>query len=165
MGRPSKSTTAIGLLLWLALVLLVQGQQGGPSPALYMFGDSQLDVGNNNYVLTSQLLFKANHPRYGVDYPGGVATGRFSNGRNLADFIGTSTLMLLVLLYIALDPACLLLTLFCAPTNACSCKSGCRHQPSGVSFHLQRHRKLLHISQRCQLCLRGCRSLRPSRRG
>ncbi|KAG0548723.1 hypothetical protein BDA96_01G191500 [Sorghum bicolor] len=91
MGRPSKSTTAIGLLLWLALVLeLVQGQQGGPSPALYMFGDSQLDVGNNNYVLTSQLLFKANHPRYGVDYPGGVATGRFSNGRNLADFIAAS---------------------------------------------------------------------------
>jgi hypothetical protein len=67
-------------LVWLALVLqLVRGQQGGPAapaPALYMFGDSQLDVGNNNYVLTRapsprpQPVFKANHPRYGVDYPG-----------------------------------------------------------------------------------------------
>jgi hypothetical protein len=28
-------------------------------------------------------------PLYGVDYPGSKPTGRFSNGYNVADFIGT----------------------------------------------------------------------------
>ncbi|CAI0475368.1 unnamed protein product [Linum tenue] len=31
---------------------------------------------------------KANYPPYGVDFPSGVATGRYSNGRTTADIIG-----------------------------------------------------------------------------
>lgn len=54
-------------------------------PALFVFGDSLVDVGNNNYIRLS--LDKANFPHNGVDYPGGKATGRFSNGRNSADFL------------------------------------------------------------------------------
>lgn len=54
-------------------------------PALFVFGDSLVDVGNNNHIRLS--LVKANFPHNGVDYPGGKATGRFSNGRNSADFL------------------------------------------------------------------------------
>ena len=56
-------------------------------PAMYVFGDSTLDVGNNNY-LPGMNVPRANMPYYGVDFPAGIPTGRFSNGRNTADFIG-----------------------------------------------------------------------------
>nr|ACU24235.1 unknown [Glycine max] len=51
-------------------------------PASFVFGDSLLDVGNNNYIVS---LAKANHDPYGIDF--GMATGRFSNGRTVADVI------------------------------------------------------------------------------
>jgi phospholipase/lecithinase/hemolysin len=54
-------------------------------PAVYVFGDSLADVGNNNHLLT---LLKADFSHNGMDYPGGKATGRFSNGKNSADFLG-----------------------------------------------------------------------------
>uniref|UniRef100_A0A5B6YPW1 GDSL esterase/lipase n=1 Tax=Davidia involucrata TaxID=16924 RepID=A0A5B6YPW1_DAVIN len=54
-------------------------------PAMYVFGDSLVDVGNNNYLKLS--LAKANFPHNGVDYPGKKPTGRFSNGKNPADFL------------------------------------------------------------------------------
>ncbi|KAK1407021.1 hypothetical protein QVD17_38631 [Tagetes erecta] len=54
-------------------------------PGLYIFGDSLVDVGNNNYLALS--LAKANLPHNGIDYPTGKATGRFSNGKNAADFL------------------------------------------------------------------------------
>ncbi|KAF7075518.1 hypothetical protein CFC21_080291 [Triticum aestivum] len=53
-------------------------------PAVYVFGDSLADVGNNNHLLT---VLKADFSHNGMDYPGGVATGRFSNGKNSADFL------------------------------------------------------------------------------
>ncbi|GMH28880.1 hypothetical protein Nepgr_030723 [Nepenthes gracilis] len=53
------------------------------APALYVFGDSLFDSGNNNYLPT---LMKANYPPYGLNFPGG-ATGRFTNGRTVADFL------------------------------------------------------------------------------
>lgn len=58
----------------------------GVVPALYVLGDSLVDVGNNNYMVTP---FRANFPHNGVDYPEHLATGRFSNGYNLADFVGS----------------------------------------------------------------------------
>ncbi|MQM23099.1 hypothetical protein Taro_056160 [Colocasia esculenta] len=54
-------------------------------PAMYMFGDSLVDAGNNNHIPLS--LIKADFPHNGVDYPGRKATGRFSNGKNAADFL------------------------------------------------------------------------------
>ncbi|KAL3616983.1 hypothetical protein CASFOL_039377 [Castilleja foliolosa] len=50
---------------------------------MFLFGDSLFDNGNNNVLLTSS---KANYRPYGIDYPDGP-TGRFSNGRNIADFL------------------------------------------------------------------------------
>ena len=54
-------------------------------PALIAFGDSIVDTGNNNYLMT---LVKANFPPYGREYPGHKATGRFSDGKISVDFIG-----------------------------------------------------------------------------
>ncbi|CAJ2633058.1 heat stress transcription factor A-6b-like isoform X2 [Trifolium pratense] len=50
------------------------------------FGDSLVDVGNNNYLTLS--IAKANHRHYGIDFLDHKPTGRFSNGKNAADFIG-----------------------------------------------------------------------------
>ncbi|XP_066372536.1 GDSL esterase/lipase At5g55050-like [Miscanthus floridulus] len=56
-------------------------------PAVYVFGDSLLDVGNNNYLPGADVP-RANMPYYGVDFPGGARpTGRFSNGYNVADLV------------------------------------------------------------------------------
>ncbi|KAF8687766.1 hypothetical protein HU200_042701 [Digitaria exilis] len=86
-------------LLVLSLVLLVSAVAGGinPSeeivqqvPAIYVFGDSTMDVGNNNY-LPGKNVPRANQPYYGIDMPGsGKPTGRFSNGYNTADFVAKS---------------------------------------------------------------------------
>lgn len=57
------------------------------APALYVLGDSLLDSGNNNYL---QTIIKANYSPYGEDFVN-KSTGRFSNGKTVADFIGTIT--------------------------------------------------------------------------
>ncbi|XP_076924464.1 GDSL esterase/lipase At1g29670-like [Bidens hawaiensis] len=53
-------------------------------PCYFIFGDSLFDSGNNNQLLTT---LKSNYPPYGTDFPQGV-TGRFTNGRTVADIIG-----------------------------------------------------------------------------
>ncbi|KAL5582058.1 hypothetical protein UlMin_014500 [Ulmus minor] len=53
------------------------------APALYVFGDSLFDSGNNNVLATAA---KADYLPYGIDFPQGV-TGRFTNGKTVADFI------------------------------------------------------------------------------
>ncbi|CAI9106754.1 OLC1v1005973C1 [Oldenlandia corymbosa var. corymbosa] len=66
-----------------ALVIFSEGQSS--VPALYIFGDSLVDVGNNNYI--NDCIFKANYPHHGIDYPGRKPTGRFCNGKNSADLL------------------------------------------------------------------------------
>ncbi|KAL2926273.1 hypothetical protein RDABS01_007561 [Bienertia sinuspersici] len=44
-----------------------------------------MDVGNNNYLTLT--IAKANFPHYGIDFPTHEPTGRFSNGKNAADFL------------------------------------------------------------------------------
>lgn len=55
-------------------------------PAMFVFGDSLVDVGNNNYLNFSSP--KANFYPNGIDFPTGKPTGRFCNGKNPADFLG-----------------------------------------------------------------------------
>ena len=55
--------------------------------ALFIFGDSLVDAGNNNNYINSTTEAQANYGPYGetfFKYP----TGRFSNGRIIPDFIG-----------------------------------------------------------------------------
>lgn len=54
-------------------------------PAVITFGDSVVDVGNNNYRTT---LFKANYPPYGRDFINHQPTGRFCNGKLATDLTG-----------------------------------------------------------------------------
>ncbi|GAU27683.1 hypothetical protein TSUD_126290 [Trifolium subterraneum] len=56
----------------------------GKVPAIIVFGDSSVDSGNNNFIPT---IAKSNFAPYGRDFPNGIATGRFSNGRIAPDFI------------------------------------------------------------------------------
>lgn len=53
-------------------------------PAVFAFGDSIFDTGNNNNLATAS---KCNFPPYGRDFYGGAATGRFGNGKVLSDVI------------------------------------------------------------------------------
>lgn len=71
----------------LALLVILSFQEAIAVPqftALFAFGDSLIDPGNNNYLPHS--LAKANFVPYGVDFIG--PTGRFCNGRTMIDYLG-----------------------------------------------------------------------------
>ncbi|XP_024179648.1 GDSL esterase/lipase EXL3 isoform X2 [Rosa chinensis] len=52
--------------------------------AVFTFGDSTMDTGNNDYIIS---IAKSNFPPYGRDFVGGKPTGRFSNGKVPSDFV------------------------------------------------------------------------------
>ncbi|RWW09070.1 hypothetical protein BHE74_00029263 [Ensete ventricosum] len=83
---PMAKKTTTFLLLNLFLVALSTLTTAAVSPAVFVFGDSTVDVGNNNFLPGDAP--KVNFPPWGIDYPGGTPTGRFSNGFNYADYIG-----------------------------------------------------------------------------
>jgi hypothetical protein len=86
---------AAGLRLWLLLlaVLAVAAAATGEgrAPALFVFGDSLIDSGNNNNLAS---LAKANYFPYGIDFADGP-TGRFCNGYTIVDELGTYGRMLM----------------------------------------------------------------------
>ncbi|KAI4302003.1 hypothetical protein L6164_035227 [Bauhinia variegata] len=55
-----------------------------PKRAFFIFGDSLVDSGNNDFLATTA---RADAPPYGIDYPTHRPTGRFSNGLNIPDLI------------------------------------------------------------------------------
>ncbi|KAH7864682.1 hypothetical protein Vadar_032558 [Vaccinium darrowii] len=75
-------------ILAAAALAMVVGSTAQPQPksarAFFVFGDSLVDNGNNNYLVTTA---RADTPPYGIDYPSHLPTGRFSNGLNLPDII------------------------------------------------------------------------------
>lgn len=73
------------VILTLSFAILQNGViKGVEGRAFFVFGDSLVDNGNNNYLATSA---RADSPPYGVDYPTHRPTGRFSNGLNIPDII------------------------------------------------------------------------------
>lgn len=78
----SKSSLAMFLILILAALSNVVHE--AEARAFFVFGDSLVDNGNNNYLATSA---RADSPPYGIDYPTHRPTGRFSNGYNIPDLI------------------------------------------------------------------------------
>ncbi|KAI8574321.1 hypothetical protein RHMOL_Rhmol01G0345300 [Rhododendron molle] len=78
------------LTILAAALAVVAGSSVVPPPqpksarAFFVFGDSLVDNGNNNYLVTTA---RADSPPYGIDYPTHHPTGRFSNGLNLPDII------------------------------------------------------------------------------
>ncbi|KAM3335006.1 hypothetical protein ACQJBY_029429 [Aegilops geniculata] len=71
-------------LVLVALPLLLScGVRGQVVPAVISFGDSTIDVGNNNYL--PGAVFKANYAPYGENFRRHRATGRFSDGKIVTD--------------------------------------------------------------------------------
>ncbi|GFP97554.1 GDSL esterase/lipase at5g45960 [Phtheirospermum japonicum] len=62
----------------------LQSPVNGSIPAVFVFGDSTVDSGNNNYIKT---ISKSNFPPYGKDFPNHIPTGRFTNGKLVTDFL------------------------------------------------------------------------------
>ena len=76
------------LLVSTYSVLQISFAQDAPTslfPGMIIFGDSVVDVGNNNYLPT---LFRADYPPYGRDFAGHKPTGRFCNGKLATDITG-----------------------------------------------------------------------------
>ncbi|GMH07655.1 hypothetical protein Nepgr_009495 [Nepenthes gracilis] len=71
-------------LVAVAFALLSVCVHQAEARAFFVFGDSLVDSGNNNYLATTA---RADSPPYGIDYPTHTATGRFSNGYNIPDII------------------------------------------------------------------------------
>ncbi|XP_057476502.1 GDSL esterase/lipase At5g33370-like [Actinidia eriantha] len=74
--------TTLGFVL-VTIGLVAQAE----ARAFFVFGDSLVDNGNNNYLITTA---RADSPPYGIDYPTHRPTGRFSNGLNIPDLISES---------------------------------------------------------------------------
>ncbi|WOL05906.1 GDSL esterase/lipase [Canna indica] len=91
--RPPQCTSELCVLILLVLGIIFQAQAKSSNrsrtpapPALIVFGDSVVDPGNNNAIVT---MAKCNHPPYGKDFVGHQATGRFSNGKIPSDMIAS----------------------------------------------------------------------------
>ncbi|CAI0385287.1 unnamed protein product [Linum tenue] len=82
-------STVSGLVVAAMAVLGcgLMAAQVADARAFFVFGDSLVDNGNNNYLATTA---RADSPPYGIDSPSGRPSGRFSNGRNIPDFISES---------------------------------------------------------------------------
>ncbi|XP_051120062.1 GDSL esterase/lipase At5g33370-like isoform X2 [Andrographis paniculata] len=79
---PNRSSAT--LLLAITLLAFARFTPRAEARAFFVFGDSLVDNGNNNYLITSA---RADNPPYGIDYPTHRPTGRFSNGLNIPDII------------------------------------------------------------------------------
>ncbi|CAK9154691.1 unnamed protein product [Ilex paraguariensis] len=83
---------ACGVKIWYLMSIMLSPLlnfrsfvHGEPQvPCYFIFGDSLVDNGNNNALVT---LANVNFSPYGIDFPVGP-TGRFTNGRTQADIIG-----------------------------------------------------------------------------
>lgn len=85
---PPKHQLAIAYILMVAnLVVFAQPFITNHAPAMFIFGDSLADVGNNDYIPLTTL--KADFFPYGIDYAGRSPTGRFCNGRVVLDLLAT----------------------------------------------------------------------------
>ncbi|KAI3956877.1 hypothetical protein MKX01_000911 [Papaver californicum] len=83
-----RKSTKFQLLFYymVCLKVMVHGFEGGGVdhrlvPAMYIFGDSLTDNGNNNYI---PAIARSNYFPYGIDF--GYPSGRFCNGLTVVDY-------------------------------------------------------------------------------
>ncbi|KAA0066338.1 GDSL esterase/lipase [Cucumis melo var. makuwa] len=76
--------------IWLLLLTKpcssLEPKTSSSFPAILIFGDSTVDTGNNNFIPT---IFKGNYSPYGKNFPGHLATGRFSDGKLIPDMVAS----------------------------------------------------------------------------
>ncbi|GLJ37441.1 hypothetical protein SUGI_0760740 [Cryptomeria japonica] len=88
MRHPTRRVQYVLFLLCI-IECASKGSQGAKYvkpkvPALFTFGDSIVDPGNNDFIATN---VKSNHPPYGMNFNGNRSTGRCSNGKLSMDFL------------------------------------------------------------------------------
>ncbi|KAL5557837.1 hypothetical protein UlMin_034048, partial [Ulmus minor] len=85
----SFTTSPLFFLVYVLSITITEAAVRLPAnktvPAVFMFGDSIVDTGNNNENIISPA--RSNFPPYGKDFQGGIPTGRFSNGKVPSDFL------------------------------------------------------------------------------
>ncbi|KAF8656431.1 hypothetical protein HU200_060704 [Digitaria exilis] len=114
----SRGGALVLIVLW-SLLQLGAAKTKPLVPAMFVFGDSLVDVGNNNQLAKCNVTCQANYQPFGVDYPPCHSpTGRFSNGYNLADQLAQ------LLGFDESPPA------FLSPSNA----SASRRTSTGINF-------------------------------
>ena len=86
--RMAHNNILVILILLSIFIFMFTYSQAQKAPAMFIFGDSLVDVGNNNHLKFS--MNEADFSHYVIDFPNKVFTGRFSNGKNAADFLGNS---------------------------------------------------------------------------
>ncbi|KAH9302856.1 hypothetical protein KI387_014439, partial [Taxus chinensis] len=74
----------VNFLFTLSATALAEAQKKALVSALYIFGDSTIDPGNNNGLDT---IIKANFPPYGRDFLNRRPTGRFTDGKLVTDIL------------------------------------------------------------------------------
>ncbi|KAF3629728.1 GDSL esterase/lipase [Capsicum annuum] len=72
------------IIVFILVIIIIPCAVGGKVPAIIVFGDSTVDSGNNNQILT---IVKSNFEPYGRDFYDKKPTGRFSNGRIPTDLM------------------------------------------------------------------------------
>lgn len=83
IGHTLAFILTLGLLKYISLGECVPNAQP-QVPCMFIFGDSLVDNGNNNGILT---MARANYRPYGIDFPEGPS-GRFTNGKTIVDVLG-----------------------------------------------------------------------------
>uniref|UniRef100_A0A0E0FB67 Uncharacterized protein n=1 Tax=Oryza meridionalis TaxID=40149 RepID=A0A0E0FB67_9ORYZ len=84
MHTKARSPVALLVLLVVAMAAAAAQQQQQLVPCMYIFGDSLVDSGNNNNILS---LARANYQPYGIDFTGAAPPGRFTNGLTVVDML------------------------------------------------------------------------------
>lgn len=82
MGIDLNRVTIVDVLPVFTVLVLFRTSTSDDLPANFVFGDSLVDVGNNNYIVS---FSKANYFPNGIDF--GRPTGRFTNGRTIVDIL------------------------------------------------------------------------------
>ncbi|KAH7566509.1 hypothetical protein ACOSP7_023024 [Xanthoceras sorbifolium] len=85
--RVALTVVVFSIVVSLSCLAEAADDNNGSLGASFIFGDSLVDAGNNNYLPT---LSKANIRPNGIDFKasGGNPTGRYTNGRTIGDIVG-----------------------------------------------------------------------------
>ena len=83
MGRMPYEQDVAKVVFTLTILLVLGTCLAKTLTCNFVFGDSLVEVGNNNYIVS---LSKANYEPNGIDF--GRPTGRYTNGRTILDILG-----------------------------------------------------------------------------
>lgn len=100
----ARLSSCIGYFFLFVILRCFRASASSPShktagAALFIFGDSTVDVGNNNYITTTPEN-RADVKPYGQNGFFEGPTGRFSDGRVIVDYIGIIHAVLVTIFYI-----------------------------------------------------------------